>query len=205
MSALAIGPDTVVTLSYELFGENGEVVDRAEPGDPLVYVHGYAQIVPGLEKALVGAHAGERRSVLVEPEEGFGEREEEAIYEVDRADFPDSASVQVGDEFVGEGPGGLELAMRVVEIRDDGFVVDTNHPLAGQKVRFEVEVKDVRPASEEEISRAEAELEEELEGIAAAMEGEGEHEHGEGCGHDHEGGDGQPEGGSLVQISKRKT
>src|SRR4051812_40146145 len=76
MEPLAIATDTFVTLSYVLFDEQGEAVDRASPEEPLTYVHGYAQIVPGLERALKGLHAGERREVIVEPEEAFGEHED---------------------------------------------------------------------------------------------------------------------------------
>jgi FKBP-type peptidyl-prolyl cis-trans isomerase SlyD len=199
MDLLAIAADTVVTLSYVMFDEHGEAVDQASTVEPLTYVHGYAQIVPGLERALEGLRAGEQREIIVEPEEAFGEHEDSGIFEVDKADFPDANEVEVGDEFVAQGPDGEPLALRVVEILADGFRVDTNHPLAGQTVRFEVHVKDVRPASDEEIAQAQAELAERVE-----------HEHdGDCCGHDHgdhEHGDhdhGGPE--PLVQLSRKSS
>src|SRR5688572_10592825 len=159
MTSPAVGPDTMVTLSYVLFDEDGEAVDQATRDEPLRYVHGYAQIVPGLEKGLEGLRAGERREIVVEPPDACGEHDEEGIFEVERADFPDAEQVVIGDEFVAEGPDGEPIAMRVVEVLDEAFVVDTNHPLAGQRVRFEVEVSEVRPASDDEISRAQDELE----------------------------------------------
>jgi len=190
MNTLAIGPDTVVTLSYVLFDEQGEAVDRATAAEPLSYVHGYAQILPGLERALQGLHAGERRELVIKPEDAFGERDDEGVFEVDKTDFPDAGSVQVGDEFVAQSPDGDEIAMRVVEILSDGFRVDTNHPLAGQTVRFEVEVHGVRAASEEEISEAQAELEEHAG-----------HEDGEcGCGHDHGSADAGKSAGDLARL-----
>jgi FKBP-type peptidyl-prolyl cis-trans isomerase SlyD len=173
MSSLAIGPDTVVTLSYVLFDEHGEAVDLASEADPLTYVHGYAQIVPGLEKALEGMCAGERREIVVEPEDAFGEHEDGG-FEVDKADFPDSGEVTPGDEFVAQGPDGEAIAMRVVEVLPEAFIVDTNHPLAGQTVRFEVCVSEVRAASDDEIADAQAEL-----------EGRAQHEHDGSVGHDH--------------------
>jgi FKBP-type peptidyl-prolyl cis-trans isomerase SlyD len=189
MNALAIGPDTVVTLSYVLFDEHGEAVDLATEAEPLTYVHGYAQIVPGLERALAGLHAGDRREIVVEPEEAFGEHEDSGIFEVDKTDFPESGAVELGDEFVAQGPGGEPVAMRIIEILPDGFRVDTNHPLAGQTIRFEVHVSDVRAASEDEIAGAQAELEELVEGGHAGCS----------CGHEHAGEHGE----HLVTLSKK--
>lgn len=175
MSALSIAPDTVVTLSYELFDEHGETVERATPEEPLTYLHGYAQILPGLERALAGLQPGDRREISVEPEDAFGEHDDEGVFEVDRADFPNPEAVQLGDEFVAQSPDGDEIAMRVVEILPDGFRVDTNHPLAGQTVRFQVEVRGVRVANDDEIAEAQAELEERAK----------HDDEGCGCGHDH--------------------
>ena len=177
MTAIAIAPDTVVTVSYVLFDEKGEEVDHATSGEPLEYVHGYAQIVPGLEKNLTGLHAGDKRSFTLDPEDAFGERDEEGLLEVEKADFPDSDKVSAGDEFMAHGPDGDPIAMRVLEVHDDAFVVDTNHPLAGQKVRFEVEVATVRAATEEEIAEAQSDLEK-------RADHDHDHDH-EGCGHDH--------------------
>src|SRR4051812_12743421 len=160
MSAPSIAADTVVPLSYVLFDEKGEPVDSATAGEPLTYVHGYAQLVPGLERQIEGLKAGDKGTFTVEADEAFGEREDDAIFAVDKGDFPEAGGVSVGDEFMAEGPDGEPISMRVLEVRDDAFVVDTNPPLAGQRVRFEVEVSEVRPASEEEIAEAQAELEE---------------------------------------------
>lgn len=163
MSPLAIASDTVVTLCYVLFDESGEAADRATASDPLVYTHGYAQIVPGLESALAGLVAGDKRTITVLAEDAYGERDDKGVFEVDRADFPDQASVVCGDEFMAESPDGGSIAMRVVELLPDAFVVDTNHPLAGQKLRFEVEIVDVRAATDEELEEAHLELQAELE------------------------------------------
>src|SRR5262249_47392227 len=116
MSLPAIGPDTVVTLAYVLFDEEGDAVDRATASDPLTYVHGYAQIVPGLERRLVGMHAGDKATFTIEAEEAFGIRDEEGVFEVDRTDFPNGDQVATGDEFIAEGPDGEPISMRVVEV-----------------------------------------------------------------------------------------
>ena len=192
-----VATDTVVTVSYVLFDEMGEPVDSATADEPLTYIHGYAQIVPGLEQGLEGLLPGEKRTFEVDPSEAFGAREDEAVFEVDKSDFPDSEKVATGDEFVAEGPDGEPIAMRVIEILPEAFVVDANHPLAGQRVRFEVEVSAVRPATEEEIVDAQAELEDRAH--------EDDHDHSE-CGHDHDH-DGDHahdhEHAPLIQISKK--
>ncbi len=194
MTTTAIGPDMFVTLAYTLFDEAGEAVDRATATDPLTYVHGYAQIVPGLETRLVGLGAGTKKTFTLEAAEAFGERDDEAVFEVERADFPGNEEVVVGDEFVAEGPDGEPISMRVVELLEEAFVVDTNHPLAGQKVRFEVEIASIRPATEAEIAEAQQELEHQLEDHAGCGH---DHDHD----HDHEHGHGHGE--RLVQISRK--
>lgn len=198
MSSLAIGPDTLVTVSYVLFDEDGETVDRASAQEPLEYMHGYAQILPGLEKGLEGLRAGERKEITVGPDDAFGEHDDEGVFEVDKADFPDSEHVEPGDEFIAQGPDGESISMRVIEILPDGFLVDTNHPLAGQTVRFEVEVGNVRTATEEEIAAAQAELEQRA---SHAHDGCCDHDHAdEEHEHSHE-----PEGAArLVQLSRKR-
>jgi FKBP-type peptidyl-prolyl cis-trans isomerase SlyD len=191
MTILAIGPDTLVTLSYVLFDEHGDAVDRATEADPLTYIHGYAQIVPGLERALSGLRPGDRREVVVEPEEAFGEHEDEGVFDVDKADFPDPDAVEVGDEFIAQAPDGHQMPMRVVEILPDGFRVDMNHPLAGQTVRFDVQVQDVRAASDQEIAEAQAELEERI----------GHNDNGCGCGHAH--GDNGADSERLLTLARK--
>lgn len=171
----AVGPDAMVTLSYALFDEAGELVDEATTVKPLQYVHGYAQILPGLEKGLEGRHAGESCEIVCDPEVAFGEHDDAGVFEVDKEDFPNPEEVVPGDEFVAHGPGGEPIAMRVVEVLADAFLVDTNHPLAGQRVRFEVKIADVRHAGEGEIAQAQAELEQRIAMTSDAC----------GCGHDH--------------------
>jgi FKBP-type peptidyl-prolyl cis-trans isomerase SlyD len=200
MNAPAIAPDTLVTLSYVLFDERGEAVDRVTADEPLTYVHGYAQLVPGLERQIEGLKPGDRGAFTVEADEAFGQREDDAVFEVERSDFPSTEEVAVGDEFMAEGADGEPIAMRVVELREEGILVDTNHPLAGQRVRFEVEVAAVRPATEEEIAAAQAELEDMAEDHLGCGHDHGPgHEHDHDHEHEHE----HEHESSVVQISKK--
>ena len=183
---MRVGPDTLVKLTYVLFDQDGNVAGEAGSDDPLTYVHGYAQIVPGLERGVAGLAKGERREIVVDPEEAFGDTDDKAILELDRADLPEQGStLNVGDELIAEDDDDDQLMMRVVELRKDTVVVDTNHPLAGQTVRFEVEVHDVRTATEEEIAEAEAELEARAE-VMSCGDHDHDHDHDHSaCGHDH--------------------
>jgi FKBP-type peptidyl-prolyl cis-trans isomerase SlyD len=173
-----------VALSYVLFDQDGNVAAQADREDPLTYVHGYAQIVPGLERGVAGMAKGERREIVVDPEEAFGDPDEKAVFEIDRADLPDlGRALQVGDELVAEDDEDDQLLMRVVEVRKETVLVDTNHPLAGQTVRFVVEVCDVRTATDDEIAEAEADLESRANVMCC---GDGEHTHEHHHDHDHE-------------------
>jgi FKBP-type peptidyl-prolyl cis-trans isomerase SlyD len=125
-------------------------------------VHGYAHLIPGLEAGLEGARRGERRTLELAPEEAFGERVAGAVLEVDRHDFPAGAGLAVGDDVEAEGPGGARATHRVLAITGDAIVLDLNHPLAGQRVRFEVDVLAVRPATDDQIERAHREAEQRI-------------------------------------------
>jgi FKBP-type peptidyl-prolyl cis-trans isomerase SlyD len=174
---IIIEPNKYVTVDYELRDGDGELVDASEAdgGEPIRYVHGYGMLVPGLEAALAGLRAGDEREVVVPAEAGYGEYDDRLVLEVDRSEVPDSKAVQVGDELVAESPDGDELTMSVVEVRDEVLVVDANHPLAGVTLRYNVKVREVREATEQEIEEAAADLDEAHE-----------HVHGPDCDHDHD-------------------
>jgi FKBP-type peptidyl-prolyl cis-trans isomerase SlyD len=156
-----IAPNSHVVLEYTLRDSDDDVLDAsdAEDGKPIVYIHGYGMLVPGLEKALTGLAVGDQKEVVVSPEEGFGERDEELVLEIDRADVPNPQSVAVGDELVAESSDGEEAVMRVIEVTPDAVILDGNHPLAGETLRYSVVVREVRPATEQEIEEAAAEFE----------------------------------------------
>ena len=192
-----IQSNTFVTLDYILKDDKGGTLDESEVegGEPIKYVHGYGMLVPGLEAGLAGLKPGDKKEIVVSPEAGFGDRDEELLLEIDRGEFPDPDKITAGDEFVAESPDGDEVVMRVVEIKDEAVVVDANHPLAGQTLHYSVTVREVREATAEEIETA-----------AAAFDEAEEHVHGENCDHDHPhppagaaGGEGQ-----VVQLGKKK-
>jgi FKBP-type peptidyl-prolyl cis-trans isomerase SlyD len=199
----SIQPNARVVLEYTLRDEKGEVLDAsdAEDGEPIVYVHGYGMLVPGLEAALVGLELGATKEVNVEPAEGFGDRDEELVMEIDKTDFPDPKSVTVGDEVVAESPDGDEVPMRVIEVREETVVVDANHPLAGVTLRYSVKVKELAAATEAEIAEAAAGFEEAGYG-GGCDDPTHDHSHDHGDGHDH--GHSHGPGGDLVQLTSKK-
>ncbi|HET9931461.1 MAG TPA: peptidylprolyl isomerase [Polyangiaceae bacterium] len=148
------GPGMWVRLKYRAFDEDDEPVEQLE--QEIEYVHGYGALLPELETALDGQGEGAHRTVRLDQKRAFGPRRNDRIVEFDRAEFP--PELAAGDHFDAEGEDGHVLVLRVLEVRDDAVVVDLNHPLAGQDVRFELEVLGVRPATPEEIELAEAAL-----------------------------------------------
>jgi FKBP-type peptidyl-prolyl cis-trans isomerase SlyD len=145
-----VGPETVVRLSYAVFDAEGEQIEASD--EPVEVIFGASGLLPAVERRLEGAVAGERRSLTLPARDAFGERDKRAILEVDRAEFP--TDVAPGDRFELEDQAGHLLVMKVLDLDDERVVLDANHPLAGQRVRFELDVVDVRPARIEEIEQA---------------------------------------------------
>lgn len=147
---MQIAQNSVVAFHYTLTNDAGEVLDSSEGREPLTYLHGGGNIIPGLEKELEGRAAGEKLNVHVSPEEGYGEVQEQLMQEVPRESFQGVESVEPGMQFQAQTEGG-PLMVTVKKVEADTVVVDGNHPLAGQQLTFDVEIAEVREASEEEI------------------------------------------------------
>jgi FKBP-type peptidyl-prolyl cis-trans isomerase SlyD len=148
---MLIGEKMVVRIDYTLKNATGEVLDTSDGGEPLTYIHGAHQIVPGLERELAGLRVGDSKDVVVAPEDGYGQPDPQGIFGVPRAAFPAGVELQVGESFLGEDDMGGQVPVRVVEVREDTIVVDANHPLAGETLYFHVDVRDVREATLDEL------------------------------------------------------
>lgn len=153
MAHYQVGPGTVVHLSYQLFDEEEALVEASDPELPLAFLCGYGQVAPAIEEALDGARQGDRRDLRLSAAEAFGERDSDAILELDAAEFPPGTGP--GDEFDAEDEEGGSVCMRVVDVEGARVWVDTNHPLAGQDIRIEFLVEGVRPATAAELAQAE--------------------------------------------------
>lgn len=141
---------TVVSIHYTLTDDSGAVLDSSRGGQPFSYLHGHGNIIPGLEKALEGREAGYKSQVSVPPAEAYGEKNPEAIFEAPREHFPPDMKLEPGVRVYAEGPNG-PIPLTVVRLTDKGAILDANHPLAGKTLHFDVEVIQVRPATEEEL------------------------------------------------------
>ena len=149
---MRISEQKVVTMNYEVADDQGQLIDRSEEGGPLAYIHGNGQLIPGLETALEGRGKGDKVAVDVPPEQGYGERDEEGVQIVARNQFDDSVEIEVGMQFEAQDDDDEHQIVTVAAVDGENITLDTNHPLAGKNLRFEVEILDVRDASAEELS-----------------------------------------------------
>ena len=161
---MRIERDRVVRMHYTLRDAGGTTIESSVGRDPLVYLHGRGQIIPGLERALEGLESGARQNVTVAPADAYGERDPQAVLRAPREDFPEGLLLEPGVEVQADTPDG-PLSFVVVSVDQHEAVLDANHPLAGRHLTFDVEVVDVREATTEEVSHG--------------------HVHGPGGAHDH--------------------
>jgi FKBP-type peptidyl-prolyl cis-trans isomerase SlyD len=147
----------VVSMHYTLTDETGAVLDSSrEGGEPLSYLEGAGNIIPGLEKELLSMKAGDKKVVNVAAKEAYGEKRDDMIAKVPMTQFgPDAGKLKVGDRFQ-SGPGHHSPIFTVVSIEGDQVTLDGNHPLAGKDLKFDVEVTHVRDATTEEVSHGHA-------------------------------------------------
>jgi len=138
-----------VVLKYELYDLSDELLETSEEGEPMEYVHGAEEISPALERALAGKEPGDSVRVTLPPEEAFGERDEDLLVTVPRAEIPPEIPLSVGEYLpvaLEEAPEDLadeEIEFRIIEIGEEEVVLDANHPLAGETVTFVLEVVSV--------------------------------------------------------------
>ncbi|HEY83892.1 MAG TPA: peptidylprolyl isomerase [Chloroflexi bacterium] len=153
---LLVADGVVVSLNYTLRLDSDEVVDSSGDQDPLMFLQGVGQIIPGLERELLGMAVGDEKSVSVAPADAYGELNPEAFESVSRDLFPADMELAEGVELHLQDPDGGIAAAIVAEIHPDSVLLDFNHPLAGETLNFDVKVADLRPATEEEIAHGHA-------------------------------------------------
>ncbi|MCV6588957.1 MAG: peptidylprolyl isomerase [Marinobacterium sp.] len=148
---MKISADKVVTFHYTLTNGEQQQLDSSYGAEPLPYLHGHHNIVPGLEKALEGLEAGEKLQVTVHPDEGYGRRDNGLVQTIRKADFGD-AELEVGMHFEVEDDEGQQQLVQITAIEGDEVSVDGNHPLAGYMLTFDVEIMSVRNGRDEELA-----------------------------------------------------
>ncbi|MDQ3204933.1 MAG: peptidylprolyl isomerase [Pseudomonadota bacterium] len=152
---MEIADGVVATIRYTLTNTAGEVIDQSPDDAPLSYLHGAGNIIAGLEDALAGRTTGDTLQVDVDPDDGYGPRHDGLVQTVPRSAFEGVETLELGMQFearTDQGP----LLVTVAKVDDEQVTIDGNHPLAGQKLHFDVEVKDVRPATADEQEQGQA-------------------------------------------------
>jgi len=148
---MSISQDQVVSIHYTLRDEAGEIIDSSPAGEPLAYLHGHGSLVPGLERELAGRSVGDKLTVTLSPADGYGEHDPKLVQQVPRRALKGVGNLRVGMR-LSASSGRSDRTVTVTRIAGDLVTVDGNHPLAGKKLHFEVEVAGVRAATETELS-----------------------------------------------------
>jgi len=146
---MQIARDAVVMIHYTLKNDAGEVLDSSSGHDPLAYLQGHGSIIPGLEAALEGKVAGDKVQATIAPENAYGMKEPGLVQQVPRRAF--QGEVRAGMQFKAQTEAGPRTVV-VTRVQGDMVTVDGNHPLAGETLHFDVEVTEVRVATEEELA-----------------------------------------------------
>ncbi|MDA9346361.1 peptidylprolyl isomerase [Porticoccaceae bacterium] len=148
---MTIKENSAVSFHYTLTDDDGQQLDSSAGKEPLAYLHGAGNIIPGLESALKGKSVGDAMIVAVTAAEGYGEVQKELIQEVPRDAFQGVDSIEVGMQFEAQTGQGGTVPVTVTAVTEEIVTVDGNHPLAGKNLNFDVSIEDVRDATEEEL------------------------------------------------------
>ena len=145
-----------VAIDYTLTLESGQEIDKSPEGQPLGFITGTGQLIPGLEKALMGRVAGDSAKLVIEPEDAYGPIKDDLFQEIPSSQFPSDVEVKPGMAFEAQGPNG-PFMITVSKVNDnDTITVDLNHPMAGKQLHFDVNVIEVREPTAEELAQAAA-------------------------------------------------
>lgn len=152
---MQITKNSVVTLNYTLKDDQGETLDESQDNS-FLYLHGAGGIIPGLESQLEGKSAGESFSAHIEPADAYGERDESMVQVVPRDMFDKEHPVEEGLQFHAQTPEGGMITVTVAKIDGDDITIDGNHPLAGIALNFDINIVEIREATQEEIDHGHA-------------------------------------------------
>jgi FKBP-type peptidyl-prolyl cis-trans isomerase SlyD len=148
---MQVTQNAVVSIHYTLTNDKGETLDSSAGGDPLTYLQGNGNLIPGLESQLEGKQPGDKLKVKVAAAEAYGEYDKALIQKVPRRSFRGVSDIQVGMQFQVQSNSGPRM-VTVTQVQGDMVTIDGNHALAGQDLTFDVEITEVREATEEEIA-----------------------------------------------------
>ena len=161
---MTIADKKAVTINYTLKDDNDVVIDTSNDSS-FTYLHGANNIIPGLENELTGKKAGDKFSVVIKPEDAYGEYNDKLTQVVDKAAFGEQQAIEPGMQFHAQGENGQMVVITVSKVDGDQVTIDGNHPLSGVTLHYDVEVMDVRDATDDELAHGHI------------------HQHGDSCSH----------------------
>ncbi len=148
---MTIENNKVVSFDYTLTLDSGEIADTSNDREPLKFLVGSGQIIPGLEDEMIGMAVGDKKVVKVDPTEAYGTKDPALVQTVPVDHIPDNINLQVGEQLQGHSEDGHVVQGQIVEVDSTNVKIDFNHPLADEALTFDIEIVDIRDASAEEI------------------------------------------------------
>jgi len=149
---MPIGANKVVTIHYTLKDESGNLLDSTQGLMPFSYLTGYDQVIPKLEEEIDTMLIGGKKNIFISAEDAYGEYRDDLVHHIKKENFPADVELEVGMQFVTNAPDGTQMPFAIKQIDGDMVTIDFNHPLAGKNLEFEVELVDVRDATDEELA-----------------------------------------------------
>jgi FKBP-type peptidyl-prolyl cis-trans isomerase SlyD len=146
-----IQDDVVVSLFYSLKLDDSSLVEKTDKNDPLMYLHGYDNIIPGLEAALEGLKPGDNITVTVEPEDAYGPYDPDGTDVIEREEIPNDLELEEGMLLTVEDEEGNAFMAKVIEVEEKTITLDYNHPLAGKRLHFDLTITELREPTAEEL------------------------------------------------------
>ena len=147
---MQIGKGKVVSMDYTLTGPAGNVLDSSQGREPLVYIQGAGNIIPGLEQELEGKSVGDTLNVTIPAAQAYGERDDQMVQAVPREMFKGVPNIRAGMQLQAQASNGASRVVTITKVEDEQVTVDANHPLAGMPLTFDIKVVEVREPTDEE-------------------------------------------------------
>lgn len=149
---MEIAQNKIVKIHYKGTLEDGSVFDSSEGREPLEFLYGVGMIIPGLEEGILGLKVGDKKSIYIKAEKAYGPRMEEAMQEVPKSQLPEDIELSIGMQLAAQGPQGV-IPVTIKDIKEESVLIDFNHPLAGKALNFDVEILDVKNATDKDIEK----------------------------------------------------
>jgi FKBP-type peptidyl-prolyl cis-trans isomerase SlyD len=153
---MEIAEKVYVAIDYKLTLDSGQEIDQSPEGQPLGFITGFGQIIPGLEKALMGRVTGDNAQLVIEPDDAYGPVRDDLFQEIPKSQFPAEVEIKPGMNFEAQSPRG-PMMITIAKINDNETVtVDLNHPMAGKQLHFDIKVVEVREPTADELQQLQA-------------------------------------------------